>query len=214
MLMPKKVKYRKQQRGRMTGAAKGGATVAFGDYGIQALEPGWITARQIEAARIAMTRHVRRGGKVWIRVFPDKPVTQKQARRDPNGLGKGQPRALGSRRQAGSDPLRALRRRRHARSGGDGTGDTEAPDQGAFHRPSGHRLRERGARLVTKAAELRELADNDLETKVVEARRELFNLRFQLATGRLDNIARIPEVRREIARLLTLQGERARGEEI
>jgi large subunit ribosomal protein L29 len=66
---------------------------------------------------------------------------------------------------------------------------------------------------VTKAAELRELADNDLETKVVEARRELFNLRFQLATGRLDNIARIPEVRREIARLLTLQGERARSEE-
>jgi large subunit ribosomal protein L29 len=66
---------------------------------------------------------------------------------------------------------------------------------------------------VTKAAELRELADNDLETKLVEARRELFNLRFQLATGRLDNIARIPEVRREIARLLTLQGERARGEE-
>ena len=66
---------------------------------------------------------------------------------------------------------------------------------------------------MTKAAELRELADNDLETKVVEARRELFNLRFQLATGRLDNIARIPEVRREIARLLTLQGERARGEE-
>jgi large subunit ribosomal protein L16 len=77
--MPKKVKYRKQQRGRMTGAAKGGATVDFGDYGIQALEPGWITARQIEAARIAMTRHVRRGGKVWIRVFPDKPVTQKPA---------------------------------------------------------------------------------------------------------------------------------------
>ena len=67
---------------------------------------------------------------------------------------------------------------------------------------------------MTKAAELRELADNDLETKVVEARRELFNLRFQLATGRLDNIARIPEVRREIARLLTLQGERARSEEI
>lgn len=66
---------------------------------------------------------------------------------------------------------------------------------------------------MTKAAELRELADNDLETKLVEARRELFNLRFQLATGRLDNIARIPEVRREIARLLTLQGERARGEE-
>ena len=79
MLMPKKVKHRKQQRGRMKGQAKGGTEVTFGDYGIQALEPGWITARQIEAARIAMTRHIKRGGKVWINVFPDKPVTQKPA---------------------------------------------------------------------------------------------------------------------------------------
>ena len=77
MLMPRKVKHRKQQRGRMTGAAKGGTDVTFGDFGIQALEPGWLTARQIEAARIAMTRHVRRGGKIWIRVFPDRPVTKK-----------------------------------------------------------------------------------------------------------------------------------------
>ena len=90
MLMPKKVKHRKQQRGRMTGKAKGGTTVAFGDYGIQAQEPGWITARQIEAARIAMTRHVKRGGKVWIRVFPDKPVTEKPAETR-MGAGKGNP---------------------------------------------------------------------------------------------------------------------------
>jgi ribosomal protein L16/ribosomal protein L29 len=79
MLMPRKVKHRKQQRGRTKGQAKGGTEVTFGDYGIQALEPGWITARQIEAARIAMTRHIKRGGKVWINVFPDKPVTQKPA---------------------------------------------------------------------------------------------------------------------------------------
>ena len=79
MLMPRKVKHRKQQRGRMGGMAKGGTGITFGDYAIQALEPGWVTARQIEAARIAMTRHVRRGGKVWIRIFPDKPVTQKPA---------------------------------------------------------------------------------------------------------------------------------------
>jgi large subunit ribosomal protein L16 len=79
MLMPKKVKHRKQHRGRTRGKAKGGTAVTFGDYGIQVLEPGWITARQIEAARIAMTRHVRRGGKVWINVFPDKPITQKPA---------------------------------------------------------------------------------------------------------------------------------------
>ncbi len=90
MLMPRKVRHRKQQRGRLAGAAKGGTSVAFGDYGIQALEPGWLTARQIEAARIAMTRHVRRGGKVWIRVFPDKPVTQKPAETR-MGSGKGNP---------------------------------------------------------------------------------------------------------------------------
>ena len=90
MLMPRKVKHRKQQRGRLTGQAKGGTTVQFGEYGIQALEPGWITARQIEAARIAMTRHVKRGGKVWIRVFPDKPVTQKPAETR-MGSGKGNP---------------------------------------------------------------------------------------------------------------------------
>ena len=90
MLMPKKVKHRKTHRGRMTGSAKGGTQIAFGDYGIQALEPGWISARQIEAARIAMTRHIKRGGKVWISVFPDKPVTEKPAETR-MGSGKGNP---------------------------------------------------------------------------------------------------------------------------
>ncbi len=90
MLMPQKVAHRKHQRGRMKGNAKGGNRVVFGDFGIQALEPGWITARQIEAARIAMTRHIRRGGKVWINVFPDKPVTEKPAETR-MGSGKGNP---------------------------------------------------------------------------------------------------------------------------
>jgi large subunit ribosomal protein L16 len=90
MLMPRKVKHRKHHRGRMTGAAKGGTEVSFGDFGIQALEPGWVSARQIEAARIAMTRHIKRGGKVWIRVFPDKPVTEKPAETR-MGSGKGNP---------------------------------------------------------------------------------------------------------------------------
>src|SRR6202453_1965506 len=90
MLMPRKVRHRKTQRGRLNGQAKGGTTVALGEYGIQALEPGWVTARQIEAARIAMTRHVRRGGKVWIRIFPDKPVTAKPAETR-MGSGKGNP---------------------------------------------------------------------------------------------------------------------------
>jgi large subunit ribosomal protein L16 len=90
VLMPRKVRHRKQHRGRTTGMAKGGTQVVFGDYGIQALDPGWLTARQIEAARIAMTRHIRRGGKVWINVFPDKPVTEKPAETR-MGSGKGNP---------------------------------------------------------------------------------------------------------------------------
>ena len=90
MLMPKKMKYRKMHRGRRRGRAKGGATVAFGEFGLQALQDGWITSRQIEAARIAMTRHAKRGGKVWIRIFPDKPVTKKPAETR-MGKGKGPP---------------------------------------------------------------------------------------------------------------------------
>ena len=90
MLMPKRVKHRRVQRGRMSGMAKGGSTIAFGDYALMTEEPAWITARQIEAARRAMTRSVKRGGKIWIRVFPDKPVTKKPAEVR-MGSGKGAP---------------------------------------------------------------------------------------------------------------------------
>ncbi len=90
MLTPKRVKWRKVQRGRMTGRALRGSTLTFGEFGLQALEPCWMTNRQIEAARIAMTRHIKRGGKVWIKVFPDKPVTKKPAEVR-MGAGKGNP---------------------------------------------------------------------------------------------------------------------------
>ena len=90
MLMPKRVKFRKRQRGRMKGKALAGNEVAFGEYGLKALEPGWITSQQLEAARVALTRHVRRGGKIWVRVFPDRPVTKKPAETR-MGKGKGNP---------------------------------------------------------------------------------------------------------------------------
>jgi large subunit ribosomal protein L16 len=90
MLMPKKVKYRKRQKGRMLGTAFRGSDLSFGSFGLQALDPGRITDRQIEAARIAMTRHIKRGGRVWIRIFPDKPVTKKPAETR-MGKGKGAP---------------------------------------------------------------------------------------------------------------------------
>ncbi|MBI4596150.1 MAG: 50S ribosomal protein L16 [Candidatus Tectomicrobia bacterium] len=90
MLMPKKVKYRKTQRGRMRGKAQRGSQLSFGSFGLKALEPGWITNRQIEAARVTITRHVKRGGKIWICIFPDKPVTEKPAETR-MGKGKGSP---------------------------------------------------------------------------------------------------------------------------
>jgi len=90
MLMPKRVKHRKVHRGRMKGPSKGGTNLAFGEYGLQALEPGWVTSRQLEAARVALTRHIKRGGKVWISVFPHKPITKKPAETRMGG-GKGAP---------------------------------------------------------------------------------------------------------------------------
>ncbi len=90
MLMPKRVKYRKAQRGRMKGKAQRGSSMAFGEYGLKALEPGWVTNRQIEAARVALTRSLKRGGKIWIRIFPDKPVTKKPLETR-MGKGKGAP---------------------------------------------------------------------------------------------------------------------------
>jgi large subunit ribosomal protein L16 len=92
MLMPGKVKFRKQQRGRRSGLAVRGSTVAFGDFGLKALEDGWITARQIEASRVAITRFIKRGGKIWVRLFPDKPITKKPAETR-MGKGKGAPEA-------------------------------------------------------------------------------------------------------------------------
>ena len=92
MLSPKRVKFRKMFKGRTKGLSQRGSTVAFGTYGLQALEPGWVTSRQIEAARVALTRHIKRGGKVWIRIFPDKPITKKPAETR-MGKGKGSPEA-------------------------------------------------------------------------------------------------------------------------
>ncbi|NLY43012.1 MAG: 50S ribosomal protein L16 [Clostridiaceae bacterium] len=90
MLMPKRVKYRRVMRGRMKGKASRGNTITYGEYGLQAIEPAWITSNQIEAARVAMTRYIKRGGKVWVKIFPDKPVTEKPAETR-MGSGKGSP---------------------------------------------------------------------------------------------------------------------------
>ena len=167
MLVPKKLKYRKPHRGRMRGKAKGGTDVQFGEYGLQALEPAWITNRQIEAARIAMTRKIRRGGKVWINIFPHKPVTKKPAETRMGG-GKGTPEA------SHKDPFPLTR----------------------------------GCSAV-KVAEVRELDVEELEQRLAATRRELFNLRFQHATGQLENTGQLKEVRKNIARILTVLNQKA-----
>jgi len=129
MLMPKKVKYRKQQRGRMAGKAWRGSDLSFGEYGLKVMEPGWITDRQIEAARVAMTRFVKRGGKIWIRLFPDKPVTKKPAETR-MGKGKGAP-----------DPVRDGRRNSRRGKGSHAAGQPQAgPDHEVRNAPAGGEL--------------------------------------------------------------------------
>ena len=199
MLMPRKVRHRKQQRGRLTGLAKGGTRLAFGDYGIQAMEPGWLTNRQIEAARIAMTRYIKRGGKVWINVFPDKPVTQKPAETR-MGSGKGNPEKWVAVVKPGSRALRAVGRPRARRARGDAPGDSQVAPARALHHTRG--------RGMTKPSELRELTDDTLADKLSEAKQELWKRRLDLATGELDSTSEITEYKREIARIRTLVRER------
>ena len=125
MLSPKRVKFRKMFKGRTRGLAQRGSKVSFGDYGLQALEPGWVTNRQIEAARVALTRHIKRGGKVWIRIFPDKPITKKPAETR-MGKGKGSPEGMGGRGQAWPRDVRARGRYARDREEGDGSRGCEA----------------------------------------------------------------------------------------
>src|SRR3954466_13279580 len=185
----------------MRGNTKGGSTVAFGEYGIKALERGWITNRQIEAARVAMTRKIKRGGKVWINVFPDKPYTKKP-RRDADGLREGQPRGLGRRRQAGQGDVRAGRRAGGAGARSAAPGRAQAPGKNQIRHA-------RGGRRVMKASEVHNLKDDELVAKLIDAKQEAFNLRFRHAAGELENTSRLGAAKKDIARLLTVA--KARG---
>ena len=159
MLMPKKVKYRKQQRGRMAGKAWRGSDVSFGDYGLKALEPCWMTARQIEAARVAMTRFIKRGGKIRVRVFPDKPVTKKP-QETRMGKGKGAPEEWVAVVRPGQDPLRDGRGHRGEAK--------EAMRLAAAKLPIKTRFATRFARgecVMTSARDLRDLNVDDLKNR-------------------------------------------------
>ena len=195
MLMPKKVKYRKQQRGRMRGKAWRGSDVSFGDYGLKAMEPCWLTDRQIEAARVAMTRFIKRGGKIWVRVFPDKPITKKP-QETRMGKGKGAPEdwvcvikpgrilfEMEGVQRARSAPGDASWRRRSCRSrpgSRRGSPRSKCHDEG--------RGTERPDRRRAAARKEQELDD------------QLFRLRIQKSMGQLEAPRRCATIRRELAR--------------
>src|SRR6266496_1331747 len=192
MLIPRRVKHRKQHRPERHGAAKGGTRVTFGEYGIQAVEHSYVTNRQIEAARIAMTRHIRRGGKVWINIYPDRPLTKKPAETR-MGSGKGAPEWW----IANVKPGRVMF---------ELSGVTEPVAREALRRAM-HKLPMKG--MV--AADLRNSTEEELDGKLAEAKIELFNLRFQAAIGQLESHGRLRAVRKEIARIYTVKRERELG---
>ena len=207
MLMPKRVKRRKQFRGSMAGKALRGNTISNGEYGLVATEPCWIKSNQIEAARVAMTRYIKRGGKVWIKIFPDKPVTAKPAETR-MGSGKGaleywvavvKPgRVLfeiaGVPEETAKEALRLAMHKLPCKCKIVSKADLEGGDNSENYK---------------FVEELKNKSANELNEELVAAKKELFNLRFQNATNQLDNTSRIKEVRKNIARIQTVITEKA-----
>ena len=196
MLMPKRVKRRKQFRGSMKGKALRGNKITNGEYGLVAMEPCWIRSNQIEAARIAMTRYIKRGGKVWIKIFPDKPVTTKPAETR-MGSGKGTLEYW----VAVVKPGRVMF---------ELAGVPEEVAKEAL-RLAMHKLPCK-CKIVSRA-DLEGGAKSvaELNEELVAAKKELFNLRFQNATNQLDNTSRIKEVRKNIARIQTVITEKSQN---
>ena len=199
MLMPKRTKYRRVQRGRMKGAASRGNKVSYGEFGIQALEPGWITGNQIEAARVAMTRYTKRGGQVWIKIFPDKPVSKK-------ALGVRMARALrntglqSSRIRKSCSKSAAFPKRKRARHCVLLSTSCPSRRRSLPRKP-------RKPRMVVnkmKANEIRKLSAAELDSKLADLKKDLFMLRMQHATNQLDNPLRIAAVKKDIARIKTI----------
>jgi large subunit ribosomal protein L16 len=201
MLMPKKVKYRKQQRGRMRGKAWRGSDVSFGDYGLKALEPCWLTDRQIEAARVAMTRFIKRGGKIWVRVFPDKPITKKP-QETRMGKGKGAPEQWVCVVRPGRIMFEME---------GVNEGDArKALQLAAAKLPIKTRFRHQvcAGEGVMKVAEIRDLGVDELEQRVKDYDDQLFRLRIQKSMGQLEAAHKLKALRRDLARVKTVLREK------
>ena len=204
MLMPKKVKYRKQQRGRMRGKAWRGSDVSFGDYGLKAMEPCWLTDRQIEAARVAMTRFIKRGGKIWIRVFPDKPITKKP-QETRMGKGKGAPEEWVCVVRPGRILFEMEGVNEADARSGDAAGGGEAADQDQV------RDAVRRGEGVMKVAEIRDLRRRRVCSSARRTRDDqLFRLRIQKSMGQLEAGTRCRPLRRDLARVKTVLREKER----
>jgi large subunit ribosomal protein L16 len=188
MMQPKKTKFRKAFKGRIRGVAKGGFSLNFGEFGLKALAPERVTARQIEAARRALTRHMKRAGRVWIRVFPDVPVSKKpiEVRM---GKGKGAPELWIARVAPGRIMFEV-----------DGVPETVARDASSRASPS----KEREMKNTSRLSDLRVLTEDQLDDEALKLKKEQFNLRFQRASGQLQDTARVRVVRRDIARVKTI----------
>jgi large subunit ribosomal protein L16 len=198
MLMPKKVKFRKQQRGKNRGKAWRGSSLEFGDYGLKTLDAAWVTDRQIEAGRIAMTRFVKRGGKIWIRIFPDKPVTKKPAETR-MGKGKGAPEYW----VAVVKPGRVL----YEMEGVDESVAREAMRLAAAKLPMKKGDRMKSADRLTK---LRDMSTEELQRQEGEMREQFFKLRLQWAMGQTETMKKMRELKKDRARVLTLLREKAK----
>ena len=207
MLMPKKVKYRKQQRGRMTGKAWRGSSLAFGDYGLKVMRCGWITDRQIEAARVAMTRSIKRGGKVWIRLFPDKPITKKPAETR-MGKGKGAPEAVGVRGAARARfclKWKASLGRLPRGHAAGGARNCRCPPSWSRATTSIRGIEEHMKENADKArAWMRPRSTSSFATGAEQA----FRLRFQMSMGQAEGMKKLRSIRKERARMLTILRER------
>ena len=187
------------QKGNMNGKAYRGSDVSFGEFGLKAMEPGWITSRQIEAARIAINRHVKRGCKVWIRIFPDKPITKKPAETR-MGKGKGALEYW----VAVVKPGRII----YEMSGVTEDVAKEALRLASHKLPLSMRFVKREEKRTMKAAELRETTVEELQEERTGSEKELFNLRFQQATGEIENPMRIRAIKKNIAKILTVITEK------
>src|SRR6266568_4728361 len=193
MLAPKRVKFRKRFKGRTSGMATRGNTVAFGHYGLMSLEPGWISNRQIEAARVALTREMKRGGKVWIRLFPDKPITKKPAETR-MGKGKGNPEGW----VAVVKPGRIMF-------------ELEGIEETAARAALALASAKLPVKRENRAEGLRELKTDELTQKLAVLTEERFRLEFRRATESLTNPLQLRTIRRDIARIQTILMERARA---